>query len=185
MNIPSLLRQNETLSWSDAPVADPVTGVEYTSATHTLTYVLAGASAAPVSLAATASGTGWLTTLDAVNSADLVPGKYRWQAVLTAASFRRVIGQGDLTIQTDLGEVSGTFDPRSENEKALDQWKAALAALSTDRVREYQIGNRRLTYRDLKDITDMIEFLQAQILTEKSIKNAGRDRHLHVRFDRA
>ena len=84
---PVTMRQNETPYWQDVPFTDKFNN-QYDSGTYTLTYYFAGASAAPVSLAAvpsavTTAGQGWITTFDAANSAKMVPGLYSWQAVLT------------------------------------------------------------------------------------------------------
>src|ERR1700690_3513916 len=86
LNIPMKLRQNETASWNDDEYED-VNGNVYSRLVYTLTYVLAGASAAPVSPTTVASSTGtagWSTNLTPTQAALLLPGAYWWQGILTA-----------------------------------------------------------------------------------------------------
>lgn len=185
MTIPASFIYNETPTWLDDSFTDSVTGVVYTSATHTLIYVMAGPIASPVTLTATANGLGWTTTLGVVNSALMLAGLYGWQAVVSAAGFRKVKATGNLVVLPDLALAGANYDARTNYEKALDIWKAALTAVTSSPVREYQIGNRRMSYRDLKEITGMIQFLTAQVATEKASTSAGKSRNLLVRFNRA
>lgn len=103
---PYKLRQNETAYWQDVPYTDKFNN-QYDSGTYSLTYVFGGPSAAPVSVNAVPSATnvagqGWITTLTAAQAALLVPGIYKWQAVLTGtpAVFNGTISGTNLTVNT-------------------------------------------------------------------------------------
>lgn len=103
---PYKLRQNETAYWQDVPYTDKFNN-QYDSGTYSLTYVFGGPSAAPVSVNAVPSATnvagqGWITTLTAAQAASLVPGIYKWQAVLTGtpAVFNGTISGTNLTVNT-------------------------------------------------------------------------------------
>lgn len=185
MTIPASIVHRDTPTWLDDSFTDSVTGVVYTSATHTLQYVMAGPIATPVTLTSTASGTGWTTTLDSPNSILMVAGLYWWQAILTAAGFRKVAFSGELTVGVNLAYAPANYDARGDYQIALDLWRAALKAVTSTPVLEYQIGNRRLTYRNTKEIIDMIDWLSVRAVQDKTGADGGKSRHLLVRFQNA
>lgn len=112
---PPTFRQNETVQWQDVPYTDRFSN-EYDSNSYGLTYIFAGASAQPISIAAAPAATGgveglqgggWVTTLTAAQAASFLPGKYWWQAVLAGltAAFTASISGTALAIG---GGLTGT-----------------------------------------------------------------------------
>jgi len=97
---PKKMRQNETVYWTDYPYTDKFNN-QYDSGSYVLQYAFAGASASAVVVNAVATATnvagqGWLSTFSPTQSALMLPGVYKWQAILTGISM------------TFTGSISGT-----------------------------------------------------------------------------
>lgn len=186
MNIPPSIRQNDTPTWIDPSMTD-VEGNTLDSTGYSLAYVIAGALAAPITLNATANATGWKTTLDSVSSAKLSAGTFWWQAVLTAASFRLVVGTGELTVLPDLATVGAQFDGRTTAEKALAAAEAALATFqaSGGQIKSYSINNRRIEYHTATELIAVRDKWKKIVLAERSAANGVKDRFIRMRFQRA
>lgn len=176
---PGTYRQNETPTWVDCAWIDEQ-GVTRSSPTYALAYIIAGPATGPITLTSTALNGGWTTTLDPTNSAKLSPGKYWWQAVLTGTSYRRVIGEGELTIEADLAlqGTSSNFDGRTVAEIALANWEKAGSALTQGMTKSYSIGDRHMTFFDLPHVTEMIDYWRGRVNGEKSAASNGRDRFI-------
>jgi hypothetical protein len=188
LNIPARFRQNETPSWNDDEYED-ANGNLYAALQYTLTYVLAGASAAPVSLTAAAASntTGWTTSITPTKAALLLPGAYWWQAVLTATNFRLVAGEGQLTIEVDLGALAGVYDGRTTAQKALTACENALATFSASggAIRRYTIGSRSMEFQNIQEITALMSVWRTRVAAEISTACRGADRKLLARWSRA
>jgi hypothetical protein len=196
LNIPTTIRQNETPSWDDDMYED-VNGNLYPSGTWTLTYILAGPSSSPVAIVGVPSSTGssgWTSTITPALAAQLLPGTYWWQGVLTATAGaapllptaqRIVAGEGELTVQVDYGAVAGIYDGRSTAEKALAAWEncfLALAGTTGPPVKSYKIGDREMTYADLPSIKTAVDYWRARVASDKDLADGGRSRKLLVRW---
>jgi len=182
---PLTFRQNETPSWRDSAWSDE-NGILYPSPTYALAYVFAGPSTGPVTLTGVANSAGWITSLDAANSAKLFPGTYWWQAVLTGTGVRRVIGEGQISVETDYAMVgvSAHYDGRTTAEKALDAWEQALSALTTGSTKSYAIADRQMTYHDLSEIQKTVDYWRGRVTQERSAATGGKDRFIQQRFTR-
>lgn len=100
------MRQNETPYWLDVPYTDKFAN-QYDSGSYALLYAFAGASAAPVLVSAvpsatSTSGQGWITTFSPAQAALMLPGQYKWQAILSglAMPFNGTISGTALTVNT-------------------------------------------------------------------------------------
>jgi hypothetical protein len=164
-----------------------VEGNTLDSTGYTLAYQIAGPIATVIALTATASGTGWTTTLDATNSAKLVEGKFWWQAVLTATNFRLVVGSGELTVLPDLAALTAQYDGRTVAETALADAEAAYSnfVMSGGLVKDYTIGNRRMQFQTASELKDCVEYWRSRVMRERSAANGGKGRRLLARFQRA
>ena len=186
MNIFASLPQGDSATWTDEPVTDSQ-GNLYTSAGFTLTYRLAGPLPAPVVIVATASGTGWTTTLTTAVSSTLTPGLYWWSAVLTASGVQVTAGGGELTIVDSLANFSGgPYDGRSYAEKALATAQAALANLgASGGVASYTIAGRTMMF-SRATLLQEISYWQSIVLREQTAKRIaqglGNPRTLAARF---
>jgi len=103
---PKKMRQNETPYWEDVPYTDKFNN-QYDSGSYVLQYAFAGASAAAVVLTAVptatnVAGQGWITTFSPAQSALMLPGRYKWQAILTGIlmTFNGTISGTALTANT-------------------------------------------------------------------------------------
>lgn len=180
---PSPMRQNETPYWDDVAYTDRF-GQVYDSANYTLTYVFAGASAAPVSITATANGLGWRTAFDSAKAAQMLPGLYWWQAVLTAPGVRLVPAEGELVVEKDLAAVTGTFDGRTVYENGLAACETALATFSQSggRIKSYEIAGRRMEFADTSEIKELADWFRARIEAEKMERSGGDRRYIRIGF---
>ena len=187
MNIFSELLQGDSAAWHDDPFTDAQSRT-LTSATYTLTYIIAGPIAAPLSIIAASDGPGWKTTLSAANSATLAPGKYWWSAVLTAAGERITAGSGELIIDINLANAGANYDGRTTAEKALADAESALATFRTTRGRtkKYTIGMRTMEFDSAADILAEISFWRMKVNNEqaadKIAQGLGNPRKMFVRF---
>lgn len=186
MNIPPILRVNDTPTWIDQPLTD-VEGNTLDSTTYSLTYVIAGPITTPITLTSTSNGTGWKTTFDAVNSAKLVAGDWWWQATLTATGFRLAVGSGPLSVLPDLAQQTAAYDGRTPAEIALADAEAAYATFNTSggQVKRYTIGSRSMEFQTGADLKACVEYWRSRVNTEKAAANGARDRFIRARFQRA
>lgn len=181
----SKLAIGDTPSWRDDAFVDDK-GVTYDSANYALTYVLAGPPATPVSLTATASGSGWVTSLSSAVSLALVAGTYWWSKVLTKTGFRATVAQGQLIVTPNLATLSATYDGRTLAQKALADAETAFATFgSSGSVKSYTIGNRQMTFHDLKEIKAQVDYWRAKVVAEEFAANGGKNRNIRMRFQRA
>lgn len=189
LNIPTQIRQNETPSWNDDEYED-VAGNTYSSAAYTLTYILAGPANGPVSIVATPSSSatsGWTSAITPTIAAKLTPGTYWWQGVLTATNFRLVAGEGQLSVEVDLGASSGSYDGRTVWEKILaDTDQAILTSIqSNGLLKHYQIAGRTMEFQDMKQLQDLNDKARVRVAMDLSKRNGGKDRKLLARWSRA
>lgn len=113
-----------------------------------------------------------------------VPGAYWWAIRATDGTDVVEIERGTLSVLPDLVSVTGAYDGRSENEKALDAIEAVLAKRATLDQERYRINNRELYRTPITDLLKLRTFYAAQVRREKA-KAGGRSgwgRAIHVRF---
>lgn len=187
MNIFSQIQQGDSATWDDDALA--LNGVTYTSASHTLKYELRGPGS-PLTLTATARGSGWTTGLTPVQSAALTPGTWWWAALLSATGVRITAGQGEFIVTPDMAAAAAAFDGRTTAEAALAAAEAALASFtaSNGKIKKYTIGSRSMEFATVPEILGVISYWKARVLTEQSAKSTaqglGDPRRLFVRFTR-
>lgn len=185
MNIPSTLRVGDTTSWNDAPLL--VDGVRVDSSMYTLKHIIAGPTA-PVTLVATADGSGWSTKLTIEQADALVAGEYSWQAVIETTGERITVGSGQLTVLPNLADAVLGFDGRTLAEKALADAEKALANYRENggKIKSYTIGMRAMTFADSAQILQEINYWKSRVSHEKAqqrVKNGlGNPRNTQVRF---
>lgn len=187
VNIPPRFQQGDSVTWDDFPFED-IDGVLYQSSGYALVYTIAGTNA-PVTVTATALGTGWTSALSIAQSANVAAGKNWWQAQLMATGFAATVAKGELWVDANLVGQSAGYSGLSLAEQNLNTCKAAAAALSGSNgaaVKSYRIGDREMTYRDIAEIFQMIDRLQAEVNNERTAssiaQNQGNPRKLYARF---
>ena len=185
MNIFSTIQQGDSASWDDD--ATSINGVNFTSSTHTLKYELRGPGS-PLTLTASAKGTGWTTALTTAQSAGLVAGKWWWAAFFSTTGIRVTAGSGELVVTSDLTTAVANFDGRTTAEIALAAAEGALASFtsSNGKVKRYTIGSRSMEFATVSEILEVISYWKARVLNEQSAKSIaqglGDPRRLFVRF---
>jgi len=164
---PTSFRAGETVEWTRTLPEYP--NVDGWSLKYRIFWP---SGASPVDLTATGNGTEYAVNIAASSSAAFQPGQASlWSYV------ERAIGDPLTTERIDLGVTqlqidenllsAGTLDSRSPNQRALDDLRAALSAYvagSSGHVAEYQIGDRTMRFRSLREITDLIAYYEKQIL---------------------
>jgi len=189
MTIPPTFRAGDTVSWRDEATADSL-GNAVTSAAWSLSFFLRSATAgAGLTVASTAYGSGWETTISATSSATLAAGAWYWQARATNGANAITTGTGSLTILAALN-YSGTpaaFDGRSQARQDLDAVQAAIRSLiSGGAVKRYTIGSRQLERFSLAELIELENRLKADVTkkeaAERMANGLGDPRNLFVRF---
>ena len=192
---PTKLRQNETAYWQDVPFTDEFSN-QYDSGTYTLTYVFAGVGNAPLSVTATpgSAGTvtaqGWTTRLTPTQAAQLLPGRWWWQAVLTAPAVgmtpaqRVVAAEGEVLVEPDLATLSGSYDGRTQWQIILANCEQALAVFqaSGSRLKEYEILGRRMSFEGTGGIIELATYARGRVEAEKQAGSGGDRRNIRIGF---
>lgn len=185
MNIFSKLTAGDSAAWRDDPI-DGLGGLRMTSADWTLTYELRGPT--QLSVTATAAGEGWLSILTLAASATLLPGSYKWAAILSKTDERATVANGVLTIEQDLSGVSNAIDARSVAVKALEDCEKALATFNTTggKVKRYTIGDRQMEFQTLAELMQLLNYWKLRVNNEvaaaKVTNGESNPKTLRVRF---
>jgi hypothetical protein len=171
-NIPKSFTQGDRVSWWEHfPEHNPLT--------DTLSCFIRGLNSA-LDLTAIGSVDGFEFTLNEASSMQLVPGNYQAQFVIYPSSGRLTLGKIKLTVLSSFEDLT-TIDPRSDDEKELEQITIAIAKLASGAVSEYRIGDRLMRYQDLSALTQRQQYLRNRIAKAKKPKNIG-GRNVGVRF---
>lgn len=184
MNIPSELVAGDSYTWKDSATADNLGNTIDSS--WTLAYALRGSS--NLTLTSSTDGSGWSTSITAVQSAALAPGDYFFHAYATSGSDRKTLGTGQIKIKPNLAAVSTTnFDGRSQIKQDLDAVQAAIRAIiSGGAVQQYTIGNRSLTKMKMAELLELESKIKADYSreqkAEKMAQGLGNPDNLYVRF---
>jgi hypothetical protein len=191
MTIPPTFRAGDTVAWRDDATTDSL-GVAVTSAAWSLSYFLRSTTAGAtggLTVASTAYGSGWQTTISSTNSATLAAGSYYWQARATSGAQAITIGSGSLTVLAALNYTGApaAFDGRSQARKDLDAVQAAIRSLiSGGAVKRYTIGTRQLERFSLAELIELENRLKADVAKEEAAQRManglGDPRNLFVRF---
>ena len=142
----------------------------YPPGTWTLAFVLSSGTTAPVSTAATTSGTDFLVTLSAAVTAALTPGVYQWAAYVSTSSQRTTASTGTLTVLPNLA-VTQTASFAQSMVTALQTVLATFA--STDK-KEVDFNGQKFVRQDMKQYQEQFVFWKAQLLSEQSALAAQR-----------
>lgn len=185
MNIPTELVAGDSLTWIDVATTDNQ-GNSIDSGSWTLAYAIKGNS--NLTLSSTTSGNGWSTTISATQSALLSPGSYAWHAYATSGASRVTLGQGSITIKTNIAAINSSgFDGRSQIKQDLDAVREAIRAIiKGGAVVQYTIGNRSLTKMRMSELIELESKLKVDLVREekaaKIAQGLGDPKNLFVRF---
>lgn len=165
MSEPTNIRAGDSITWTRS--IDGVTPADGWA----LFYRLIHGASSVIDITATVSGDGWAVALTPAATATLTAGRAtlvpwieRYTEVITLDTIAVIIAQNLRT--------ATSFDGRGAAQKALDDARLALRSYLADgkgHVERYQIGDRTMQFRSVRDITDLIAMLQADVAREKSI----------------
>lgn len=168
MPAPTSLRAGDSAAWTESLPDYPA------SDGWTLKYRILWRAGAPVDFSASASGDDYAVSLAAADSAAWTPGPATLVRWLEQGADRVTIGRQPIEILPDL-TVATEFDGRTTSERGLDDARAALAAYTASgrgHVEEYEVAGRRLRFRAVQDIKDLITHYEAEVAKERALRAA-------------
>lgn len=140
--IPDRFNAGETVKYTKSFADFPATG------SWTAKLWLAGPSIVSGGIAGTPNGAAFDFVVSAAVSGVLLPGRYRWEERVTKAGETYVADEGTLVVDPNI-ESATTGSLQDPNEKLLASVEAAIDALITGKVSEYQVAGRVVRYHDL------------------------------------
>jgi hypothetical protein len=186
MKIPSVITAGDSLSWDDDPTSDNL-GNPIDSSLWTLKYDFRQASVSNLSVTAAAHGSGWRTSLTALQSAAWAAGKLYWIAYATKALERVTLGSGQIDVSPNIVAAANTVDLRSQTQQDLDAIDAAIRAIiAGGAVAEYTIGGRSLRKTPMADLIQLRNVLKSRLFREQKAQRIanglGNPSNVFVRF---
>lgn len=175
---PTTFAAGDTVKWTKA-LADFLATDGWT-----LKYFIRGAKA--LDLTAETSGTDFLSTISATDSAALDPGEYAWTARVSNGDEVYTVGSGSFTITPDLSIQTEGYDSRSQTKRTLDKLRDALEGLSSKKVASKTINGNTYTLKNLNELITAITKLQAEyeqeLATARIKKGLGSGRFIKSRM---
>ena len=177
---PKIFTQGDTVKFDVSATSNA------TSATHTLSFALRGASALTAS--GVVSGNGWTVTLTPTQTAALAAGAYSYSIAASKSGERFTFESGFLTVEADVVAQAAGYDGRSQAELDLAAVQAEIRARAGNGATlEYSIGNRSLKRESITVLITLENKLRADVAREKAAikiaKGIGSPRNLYVRFN--
>jgi len=168
-NEPTEIQSGDFTQWKRTDL-----GEVYANDSFTLKYSarLEASSAVEIEVTATASGDDYLVQLDSATTGSYVSGVYLWQAYIVrdSDSERVKVDEGYWEVIAD--RDTDTADPRSFEQKALDNIKALFEGRLTKDVSSFSIAGRQITKMDTEELTRLLEYFEARVALERSKLNA-------------
>ena len=125
---------------------------------------------------AVTAGDGWTVTIPATATVDLPAGTYEIAVTLagsgTYAGREHTVEWGALIVDPDL-ETAAAGDRTAWEETAVTTLRAAIAELTTGKVKAYAIGNRQVTYHDLPELLAALGRIEARLATKRNPGGLG------------
>lgn len=181
MSIPSTLISGDSLTWLTAAGVDTVTGLPIDSAAYTLATSFRG-SGGSLDVTATTSGTGWSSTITAVQSAGLPAGVYQWASYATKTGVRVTLQTGTLTVTPNLATANSTFEARTHARRMLDAIEAMLENRSTKEQQEYTIATRSLKYIPILELMQWRDHYKREAFSDQQAERLAKGLPTHNRL---
>lgn len=162
---PTSFRAGDSIAWSR-------TLADYSAADGwVLKYRLLWPQGPAVDITTTGALTVHSVSLTPTETASFAPGSATLLSYVQKSdgSQRRTLGAAPVTILPDLTTPDLTHDGRSANQIALDDARAALAAYLKKgqlHVAEYDIAGRTMKFRDVDQITALIQYYEREVFKE-------------------
>jgi len=161
---PTEITVGDTIKWTKS-LSD------YPADQYALNYKIVPLSGgAPLTVAATADGTDHSISISAADSAEYVPGDYRWFSYavdLETSEERYTIDHGDLKILPDPAAITAA-DLRSHARTVLDAIEATLEGTASREQSEITIEGRSLKYRTPAELLQLRSFYLAEVRREET-----------------
>lgn len=166
MTAPTTLRAGDSATWTETLTAYPASD-GWTHKSKILWPVGTG-----VTLTAVGSGDDHTYTVAAGVTAAWRDGTATLLSWVERSGERVTLGATALTILPDLANLAAV-DGRSAAAKALADAKAALAAYvagGKGHVEEYEIAGRRIRFRGITEIRDLIKHYEIEVAGERALQ---------------
>ncbi|MGN6657562.1 MAG: hypothetical protein ACTHKN_01095 [Achromobacter mucicolens] len=135
-----------------------------------------------IDLDATPQGTDHVLNVAAATTTGWAAGVYWYSLRATNGSQVLEAESGRIEILADLAAVSGTFDGRTEAERALAAIDAVLSKRATQDQQRYTINNRELWRTPIADLIKLRAFYAARVRRERRKGCSPFGRAIPVRF---
>lgn len=143
-----------------------VTLTAYPATDWVLSVVLRGAGA--INLAATAEGAQHRLTASAAVTADWVPGIYSYSVRVSDGTNVHEIESGQLSVLSDLSNVTEGHDGRSHAKRTLDAIEAVIEKRASMDQERYRINNRELYRTPIADLIKLRDLYRAEVRREQA-----------------
>lgn len=165
---PSELRAGITWQWRREDLSD------YPASTWLLTYWCKqqASAGAKFSIVASADGDAHAVEVAATTTGTYTAGDYTWVAVATYGAAVMEVDSGSFVLLPKYN-ADAALDDRSHAKIMLERVEAALEALALGR-KEYTIGSRSYTARDIEELTTLRDKYRGEVHAE-ALKEAAKN----------
>ncbi|MEY2892233.1 MAG: hypothetical protein RJA98_2141 [Pseudomonadota bacterium] len=148
---------------------------------HRLAPRTAAPGANPIDLVSVPDGDDHRTQATAYGTALWVPATYSWWAWVERDTERYTVASGELVVRADPRTAAVGVDARTENQRALDDARAAFRSWNPT-MRRYKIGEREREFNAVSEILALIRYLEAQVALETGTARPGAGGRIFYRF---
>tara|TARA_X000000368_G_scaffold227221_1_gene179388 strand:- start:35194 stop:35769 length:576 start_codon:yes stop_codon:yes gene_type:complete len=187
-DFPSKFTAGETIRWRLSAGKNHL-GEDVSNSDYALTYYLrTNRDGQGKTVTGTNYSTGWEFVLTSAESVAMDAGDWEFQAIATKSDDTVVLAKGRFQILASLSftGTSGAHDPRTDTEKELEVFVAAINALGSDKTKQFTIGTRTFSRIDLPDLIARESQLRGRLWRERradlKAQGLGDPNRLHVRF---
>jgi hypothetical protein len=182
--VPGRYRGQAVLTGTPAPFTGTIAGLTLTLA--------APPSAGAIAVNAVVTGVGVTAATKIVSGSGLIWTVNNSQNVgpvsmVATLPTRLVVSEGSMLVELDLANVSGPYDARTTAQIGLAAAELALMTYqqSGGRIKEYQIGGRRMMFQDDRQLIAEVSYWRGRVEAELQAQSGGDRRNIRIKFARA
>ena len=139
-----------------------------------------------VSVNATTSGSSFLVTIPAANTANMAAGEWAWVETVTLSGERYTVASGSLTVTSNIPATTGTSDQRGHAKLMLDLIEASLEGRAVDGIDSHSIGGVPINLIPLERLVVLRDRYKAEVMraeqAEAIARGLGGSSNIKVRF---
>lgn len=139
-----------------------------------------------VAVTATTSGTQFLVTVPAANTANMGAGAWAWTETVALSGERYTVASGTLDVTENIPGTTGTSDQRSHCRLMLDLIEAALEGRVVDGIESHSIGGVPINLIPFERLVVMRDRYKSEVMREQQSEalrlGLGGSRNIKVRF---